>query len=123
MLALNPAPYMHIRSDRLSILELVQCPMYASRVTNVWPSFCLLCCGCIRYRTELGLDAETTKVLTEDLATALYYEQALAAGGDAKEAAKWLTGTSLVNFKHQVGLSERLDKIALVIGLGVECKG
>lgn len=50
-----------------------------------------ICVDC-RYRTSLGLDAETTRVLTEDLSTALFYEQALAQGADAKEAAKWLTG-------------------------------
>jgi len=50
------------------------------------------CCGVNRYRTVLGLDADTTKTLTEDLEVALFYEEALAQGAETKEAAKWLTG-------------------------------
>ena len=46
-----------------------------------------------RYQAELGLDAETTKSLTEDLDVAQFYEAAVAVPGtDAKEAAKWLVG-------------------------------
>jgi Asp-tRNA(Asn)/Glu-tRNA(Gln) amidotransferase B subunit len=48
-----------------------------------------------RYRTELGLDAETTKTLTDDLTVALYFEEALANGADIVETAKWLTGAAL----------------------------
>ena len=46
-----------------------------------------------RYQEALGLDAETTKSLTEDLAIAQYFEAAVQThGADPKEAAKWLVG-------------------------------
>jgi Asp-tRNA(Asn)/Glu-tRNA(Gln) amidotransferase B subunit len=57
-----------------------------------------------KYLTVLS---DRVQVLTEDLATALYYEQALAAGGDPKEAAKWLTGTPSLTLKLDLfGLDE-----------------
>jgi Asp-tRNA(Asn)/Glu-tRNA(Gln) amidotransferase B subunit len=68
------------------------------------PLICLKSTGFHKYLTLLS---DRVQVLTEDLATALYYEQALAAGGDPKEAAKWLTGTPSLTLKLDLfGLDE-----------------
>mmetsp|Transcript_6984 Transcript_6984/g.9234 ORF Transcript_6984/g.9234 Transcript_6984/m.9234 type:complete len:554 (+) Transcript_6984:56-1717(+) len=45
-----------------------------------------------RYQSELGLDSEEARVLTDDQQIALYYEKAVEAGANPKEAAKWLIG-------------------------------
>jgi aspartyl-tRNA(Asn)/glutamyl-tRNA(Gln) amidotransferase subunit B len=44
-----------------------------------------------RYETELGLSAYDARVLTEERATAEYFEAAIAAGASAKAAANWIT--------------------------------
>ena len=45
-----------------------------------------------RYTQEIGLSPYDTRVLTDDLATTEYFEAALAAGADAKQAANWIMG-------------------------------
>ena len=44
-----------------------------------------------RYETELGLSVYDTRVLTEDLTAADYFEAAIAAGANPKAAANWIT--------------------------------
>ncbi len=44
-----------------------------------------------RYESELGLSAYDTRVLTEDLSSADYFENAIAAGANPKAAANWIT--------------------------------
>jgi aspartyl-tRNA(Asn)/glutamyl-tRNA(Gln) amidotransferase subunit B len=44
-----------------------------------------------RYEGELGLSAYDTRVLTEDLSSADYFEDAIAAGANPKAAANWIT--------------------------------
>ncbi len=44
-----------------------------------------------RYESELGLSAYDTRVLTEDIPTAEYFEATIAAGANAKQAANWVT--------------------------------
>lgn len=44
-----------------------------------------------RYESELGLSAYDTRVLTEDLSSADYFEAAIAAGANPKAAANWIT--------------------------------
>lgn len=45
-----------------------------------------------RYEDALGLSAYDARVLTDDQATALYFEATIAAGADAKQAANWIMG-------------------------------
>ena len=80
---------------------------------------CLVIC---RYRTSLGLDPDTTKVLTEDLEVALFYEEALEKGAEAKEAAKWLTGdiTGYLNNNNKKTINDlkiNPAKLAELVGL------
>ncbi len=44
-----------------------------------------------RYESELGLSAYDTRVLTEDIPTAEYFEATIAAGANSKQAANWIT--------------------------------
>ncbi|CEJ46719.1 Asp-tRNA(Asn)/Glu-tRNA(Gln) amidotransferase subunit GatB [Umezakia ovalisporum] len=44
-----------------------------------------------RYESELGLSVYDTRVLTEDPAVADFFENAIAAGANAKAAANWIT--------------------------------
>jgi aspartyl-tRNA(Asn)/glutamyl-tRNA(Gln) amidotransferase subunit B len=44
-----------------------------------------------RYEDELGLSAYDARVLTEESAVAQYFEEALAAGANPKQAANWIT--------------------------------
>ncbi|MBD1940140.1 Asp-tRNA(Asn)/Glu-tRNA(Gln) amidotransferase subunit GatB [Microcoleus sp. FACHB-68] len=44
------------------------------------------------YETELGLSAYDARVLTEDRQVAEYFEQAVDAGANAKQAANWIMG-------------------------------
>jgi aspartyl-tRNA(Asn)/glutamyl-tRNA(Gln) amidotransferase subunit B len=44
-----------------------------------------------RYESELGLSPYDTRVLTEESATAQYFEAAIAAGANPKAAANWIT--------------------------------
>jgi len=43
-----------------------------------------------RYETEIGLSAYDTRSLTDELAVAQYFEAALAAGANPKQAANWI---------------------------------
>ncbi len=81
-----------------------------------------------RYQEELGLDAETTKSLTEDLLVAQYYEAAVQGQGQgqgqgadhAKEAAKWLVGdiAGYLNNKDKAGSGRSLADVKLApVGL------
>ncbi len=45
-----------------------------------------------RYRADLGLSAYDAAVLTADRAVAEYFEAAVEAGGEPKQAANWITG-------------------------------
>lgn len=45
-----------------------------------------------RYETELGLSAYDARVLTDDRTVAEYFEAAVAAGANAKQAANWVMG-------------------------------
>jgi aspartyl-tRNA(Asn)/glutamyl-tRNA(Gln) amidotransferase subunit B len=45
-----------------------------------------------RYADELGLSIYDARVLTDERAMAEYFEAAVAAGGDAKAVANWVTG-------------------------------
>ena len=44
-----------------------------------------------RYESELGLSAYDTRVLTEDIPTAEYFEATITAGANSKQAANWIT--------------------------------
>lgn len=45
-----------------------------------------------RYESELGLSAYDTRVLTDERATAEYFEAVVAAGANPKQAANWIMG-------------------------------
>jgi len=45
-----------------------------------------------RYREELGLSAYDARVISDDVGTAEYFEAALAAGANPKQAANWIMG-------------------------------
>jgi aspartyl-tRNA(Asn)/glutamyl-tRNA(Gln) amidotransferase subunit B len=45
-----------------------------------------------RYESELGLSAYDARVITDDRAVAEYFEAAVAAGANAKQAANWVMG-------------------------------
>lgn len=54
-----------------------------------------------RYETELGLSAYDTRVLTDDRTVAEYFEAAVAAGADAKQAANWVMGDITAYLKNE----------------------
>jgi len=60
-----------------------------------------------RYEDELGLSTYDARVLTEERATAEYFEAAIAAGANPKAAANWITQdiAAYLN-KNKLGISE-----------------
>ncbi|MBD2040006.1 Asp-tRNA(Asn)/Glu-tRNA(Gln) amidotransferase subunit GatB [Microcoleus sp. FACHB-672] len=59
------------------------------------------------YETELGLSAYDARVLTEDRQVAEYFEQAVDAGANAKQAANWIMGDIVAYLKtEKLGIAE-----------------
>jgi aspartyl-tRNA(Asn)/glutamyl-tRNA(Gln) amidotransferase subunit B len=54
-----------------------------------------------RYETEFGLSPYDARVLTDDRDVAMYLEQSIQAGGDAKQAANWVMGDITSHLKTQ----------------------
>lgn len=63
-----------------------------------------------RYENEIGLSPYDTRVLTDDIAVAEYFEATLAAGADAKQAANWIMGDITGYLKNE---KLTIDRIAL----------
>ncbi|BAU65101.1 glutamyl-tRNA(Gln) amidotransferase subunit B [Stanieria sp. NIES-3757] len=63
-----------------------------------------------RYESELGLSAYDARVLTDDRTVAEYFEVAVTAGADAKQAANWIMGDIAAYLKN-TGLN--ITEIAL----------
>ena len=75
-----------------------------------------------RYENELGLSAYDARVLTDDRSTADYFEETIAAGADAKQAANWVMGdiAAYLNSNREVSLHAlplRPDGLAELIQL------
>jgi len=75
-----------------------------------------------RYEGELGLSAYDARVLTDDRSTAEYFEQTLAAGADAKQAANWVMGdlAGYLNNNREVSFENlplRPEGLAELLGL------
>ncbi|MBW4678959.1 MAG: Asp-tRNA(Asn)/Glu-tRNA(Gln) amidotransferase subunit GatB [Microcoleus vaginatus WJT46-NPBG5] len=59
------------------------------------------------YETELGLSAYDARVLTDDRQVAEYFEEAVAAGANAKQAANWIMGDIAAYLKtEKLSISE-----------------
>ncbi|MGL5807388.1 MAG: Asp-tRNA(Asn)/Glu-tRNA(Gln) amidotransferase subunit GatB [Xenococcaceae cyanobacterium] len=54
-----------------------------------------------RYENKLGLSAYDTRVLTDERATAEYFEAAVAAGGNPKQVANWVMGDIAAYLKNE----------------------
>lgn len=54
-----------------------------------------------RYESDLGLSAYDTRVLTDDVAVAQYFEAAVSAGADTKQAANWVMGDLTAYLKNE----------------------
>ena len=61
-----------------------------------------------RYENEIGLSAYDTRVLTDDIAVAEYFEATLTAGADAKQAANWIMGDITGYLKNEKLTIERI---------------
>lgn len=75
-----------------------------------------------RYEAELGLSAYDARVLTNDRATAEYFEAAIAAGAPAKQAANWIMGdiSAYLNSNATLTIHDlalKPDHLAELIGL------
>ena len=58
-----------------------------------------------RYQDELGMSPYDTKVLTDDVTIATYFEATIAAGAPAKPAANWIMGDISAFLNANTGLS------------------
>ncbi|MBD2021571.1 Asp-tRNA(Asn)/Glu-tRNA(Gln) amidotransferase subunit GatB [Leptolyngbya sp. FACHB-36] len=58
-----------------------------------------------RYESELGLSAYDARVMTDDRATAEYFEAVVAAGAPAKQAANWIMGDISAYLNRNANLS------------------
>lgn len=54
-----------------------------------------------RYESKLGLSAYDTRVLTDDVAVTQYFEAAVTAGADTKQAANWVMGDLTAYLKNE----------------------
>ena len=74
-----------------------------------------------RYQEELGLSAYDTRVLTEDVDVTAYFDAALTAGADVKQAANWVMGDLTAYAKEQklsfADLALAPETLAELIGL------
>jgi aspartyl-tRNA(Asn)/glutamyl-tRNA(Gln) amidotransferase subunit B len=74
-----------------------------------------------RYETNLGLSAYDTRVITDDQEVTHYFEAAVAAGADAKQAANWIMGDITAYLKtEKLGIGElplRPEALAELVGL------
>jgi aspartyl-tRNA(Asn)/glutamyl-tRNA(Gln) amidotransferase subunit B len=60
-----------------------------------------------RYADQLGLSIYDARVLTDERAMAEYFEAAVAAGGDAKGVANWVTGEIAAHVNaHKLSIAE-----------------
>lgn len=74
-----------------------------------------------RYESALGLSAYDTRVLTDDQAMASYFEAAVGAGADTKQAANWAMGDITAYLKNEkLSINEialTAENLAELIGL------
>ncbi|ERT09619.1 aspartyl/glutamyl-tRNA(Asn/Gln) amidotransferase, B subunit [Lyngbya aestuarii BL J] len=74
-----------------------------------------------RYETELGLSPYDTRVLTDDCSISEYFETAVQAGADTKQAVNWVMGDITAYLKNEkLTISEialKPDGLAELIGL------
>ncbi|EAW36089.1 Asp-tRNA(Asn)/Glu-tRNA(Gln) amidotransferase subunit GatB [Lyngbya sp. PCC 8106] len=74
-----------------------------------------------RYETELGLSPYDTRVLTDDCSISEYFETAVQAGADTKQAVNWVMGDITAYLKNEkLAISEialKPDGLAELIGL------
>ncbi len=78
-----------------------------------------------RYADELGLSAYDSRVLTDELPMAEYFETVVAAGVDAKAAANWITGdiaayvnSKRLSYSQLIFRPEQLAEIIKMIDAG-----
>lgn len=74
-----------------------------------------------RYETELGLSAYDTRVLTDDRLVSEYFETAVQAGADTKQAANWVMGDITAYLKNEkltiAEIALQPEALAELIGL------